>query len=349
MNKKMKAAFLYKPGDVRIKEIDIPKIEADEVLVGIKAVGICGSDIHYFKHGHIGDCIVKEPLILGHEASGEIVEVGANVKKWKVGNRVIIEPGVPCRKCNFCKEGRYNLCKDVVFMATPPVNGGLTEYVAYPEDFLFQLSDNLSYEEGAMIEPLSVGVYSAKRGNVEPGKTVAILGMGTIGLVTLQAARAFGASKVIVTDIEQSRLDFAEKLGADYALNASENINIINKISHIAQKGVDIVIETAGEVVTCQQSISIVKKGGTIVLVGLADKNIFDLDVNTIVSKELEIKGIFRYANMYQTCIDLVNSKKINVKNMISKHFILDETLSALKYADENKAKSIKTMISINP
>jgi len=348
MNKKMKAAFLYKPGDVRIKEIDIPKIDADEVLVGIKAVGICGSDVHYFKHGHIGDCIIKNPLILGHEAAGEIVEVGKKVKNWKVGDRVTIEPGVPCRKCNFCKKGRYNLCKDVVFMATPPINGAFTEYIAYPEDFLFCLPDNLSYEEGAMIEPLSVGVYSVKRGNVEPGKTVVILGMGTIGLVTLQAARAFGASKIIVTDIEQLRLDFAKKLGADYTLNVSEDTNILNKISEIAKEGVDVVIETAGEVITGQQSISIVKKGGTIVLVGQSEKNKFDLDVNSIITKELDIKGIFRYANMYQTCIDLVSSKKIDVKNMISKHFNLDETLSALKYADENKANSIKTMILIN-
>ena len=347
MNKKMKAAILYKPGDVRIEEIDIPKIETDEVLIEIKAVGICGSDIHYFKHGNIGDCIVKEPLVLGHEAAGEIVEVGENVKNWKVGDRVTIEPGVPCRKCNFCKEGRYNLCKDVIFMATPPVNGAFTEYIAYPEDFLFRLPDNLSYEEGAMMEPLSVGVYSAKRGKLEPGKTVAILGMGTIGLITLQAARAFGASKIIITDIEQSRLDFAKKLGVDYALNARED-NILNIISNIAQKGVDVAIETAGEVITCQQCISIVKKGGTVVLVGLSEKIKFELDVNSIITKELDIKGIFRYANMYQTCIDLVSSKKINVKNMISKYFSLDETLKALKYADENKAKSIKTMILVN-
>jgi len=348
MNKKMKAAFLYKPGDVRIEKIDIPKIETNEVLIEIKAVGICGSDIHYFKHGNIGNCIVKEPLILGHEAAGEIVEVGENVKNWKAGDRVTIEPGVPCRKCNFCKEGRYNLCKDVIFMATPPVNGAFTEYIAYPGDFLFRLPDNLSYEEGAMMEPLSVGVYSAKRGKVEPGKTVAILGMGTIGLVTLQAARAFGASQIIVTDIEQSRLDFAKKLGADYTLNAREDINILNKINNIAQRGVDVAIEAAGEVITCQQAISMVKKGGTVVLIGQSEKNKFDLDVNSIITKELDIKGIFRYANMYQTCIDLVNSKKINVKNMVSKHFNLDETLQALKYADENKANSIKTMILIN-
>ena len=345
MNKKMKAAFLYKPGDVRIEKIDIPKIETDDVLIKIKAVGICGSDIHYFKHGNIGDCIVKEPLILGHEAAGEIVEVGENAKNWKVGDRVTIEPGVPCRKCNFCREGRYNLCKDVIFMATPPINGAFTEYIAYPEDFLFRLPDNLSYEEGAMMEPLSVGVYSAKRGNVEPGKTVAILGMGTIGLVTLQAARAFGASKIIVTDIEQSRLDFAKELGADYALNAREDINILNKISNFAQNGVDVTIETAGEATTCQQCISIVKKGGTVVLVGQSEKSKFELDVGSVITKELDVKGIFRYANMYQKCIELVSSKKINVKNMISKHFSLEETLKALKYAEENKAKSIKTMI----
>lgn len=347
MNKKMKAAILYKPGDVRIKKINVPKIDVDEVLVGVKAVGICGSDVHYFKHGRIGDFIVEKPLILGHESAGEIVEIGEGVKNWRIGERVAIEPGVPCRKCKFCKEGRYNLCKDMVFMATPPVDGAFTEYIAYPADFLFRLPDNLSYEEGAMMEPLSVGVYAAKRGNVEPGKIVAILGMGTIGLVSLQAARAFGASKIIVSDIVKLRLDFAKNFGADYALDAGD-INIVEDIKKIAKKGVDVVIETAGAVTTCQQSISIVKRGGTIVLVGLVAENKFNLDVSNIIYKELDIKGVFRYVNMYQACIDLVTAKKVDVKAMISKYFTLDETLKALKYADENKAKSIKTMILIN-
>lgn len=347
MNKKMKAAILYKLGDVRIKKINVPKIDVDEVLVKIRAVGICGSDVHYFKHGRIGDFVVEKPLILGHESAGEIVEVGEEVKDWKIGERVTMEPGIPCRKCKFCKEGRYNLCKDMVFMATPPVDGAFTEYIAYPADFLFRLPSNLSYEEGAMMEPLSVGAYAAKRGNVEPGKTIAILGMGTIGLVTLQAARAFGASKIIVSDIEKFRLDFAEKFGADYALDARD-INIVENIKKIAKRDVDVVIETAGAVTACQQSISIVKRGGTIVLVGLAAENKFNLEVSNIISKELDIKGIFRYANMYQTCIDLVATKKVDVKTMISKYFTLDETLKALKYADENKAKSIKTMILIN-
>jgi len=346
MSKKMKAAILYKPGDVRIEKINIPKIKLDEVLVKIKAVGICGSDVHYFKHGRIGDYIVEKPLILGHESAGEIVEIGKEVNNWRIGERVTLEPGVPCRKCKFCKEGRYNLCKDIVFMATPPVDGAFTEYLAYPADFIFKLPDSLSYEEGAMMEPLSVGVYAVKRGNVEPGKTVAILGMGTIGLATLQAARAFGASKIIVSDIEKLRLDFAKKFGADYVLDATD-VDIVEDIKKIAKRGVDIVIETAGAVTTCQDSISIAKRGGIVVLVGLADENKFNLDVSKIISKELDIKGIFRYANMYQTCINLVTAKKVDVKAMVSKYFALDETLKALKYADENKAKSIKTMISI--
>ena len=162
----------------------------------------------------------------------------------------------------------------------------------------------------------------------------------------LQAAKAFGASKIIVSDIEKLRLDFAKKFGADHTLNAVD-VDIVRGIKKIAKRGVDVVIETAGAVTTSQQSISIVKKGGTVVLVGLANENKFDVDVSKIISKELDIKGIFRYANMYQTCIDLVTAKKIDVKTMVSKYFKLDETLKALKYADENKAESIKTMISI--
>lgn len=345
MNNKMKAAIMHKPGDIRIEEIVIPKINSNEVLIKIKAVGVCGSDIHYFKHGHIGDFVVEKPLILGHESAGEIVEVGGEVKNWKIGDRVAIEPGVPCRKCQFCKEGRYNLCEDEAFMATPPFDGAFTEYVSYPPDFIFKLPNSISYEEGAMMEPLSVGVYATKKGNVQPGKTVAILGMGTIGLTTLQSVRAFGSSSIIVSDIEKMHLDFAKKYGADYALNAEET-DIVKDIKKITNReGVDIVFETAGVAKTCKQSISIVKKGGTIVLVGNQAQGRIDLDVISIICKELNIQSVFRYANMYPTCINLVAMKKVDVKGMISKYFKLEEVPEALKYADENKAKSIKTII----
>lgn len=342
---KMKAAVLHKPGDIRIEEIDLPKIKYNEVLIEIKSVGICGSDIHYFKYGRIGNFIVKEPIILGHEAAGEIVEVGTKVKNWKISDRVAIEPGLPCRKCQFCKSGHYNLCSDMAFMATPPINGAFTEYIAYPADFIYKLPENLSYEEGALIEPLSVGVYAAKKGGSMPGKTVAVLGMGTIGLATLQSVKAFGASTVIVSDIEDLRLKYAKKLGADHTINASK-MDVVGEIKKIYKNGIDIVIETAGAISTCQQSIYLTKRGGTIVLVGNPAKDKIDLDIISIVSNELDIKGIFRYVNMYPTSIDLAASKKVDLKSMISKKFKLDDIMLAMKYADENKSQSIKTVIS---
>ncbi|MGB9682868.1 MAG: alcohol dehydrogenase catalytic domain-containing protein, partial [bacterium] len=162
----MKVAVLEKIRNVSIEEREIPKPKEDEVLVRIKSVGVCGSDIHYYNEGRIGSFVVEKPIILGHESSGEVVEVGSKVKSLKVGDRVALEPGIPCRKCNYCKTGRYNLCPDVVFMATPPVDGAFAEYVVHPEDFAFKLPDNVSYDEGALMEPLSVGIYASNRARV---------------------------------------------------------------------------------------------------------------------------------------------------------------------------------------
>jgi len=343
---KMKAAFLYKPGEIRIEEMDIPSPKDDEALIRIKAVGVCGSDVHFYEVGRIGDFVVTEPLILGHECAGEVVEVGKDVKTLKVGDRVAVEAGVPCRKCDFCRLGRYNLCADVTFLATPPFHGAYREYIAHPEDFLFKLPDNMSFEEGAMIEPLAVGVYAAERGDVNIRNTVAIIGAGPIGLMTLQAARARGATDVVITDLEPFRLDFAKKLGASLAINAKEE-DPVQRILEYTDGGADVVMEAVGFPETIGQTIKIARPGAVIVWIGMPTVDEIPIRVVEAICKDADIRGIFRYANAYPPAIKLVSSGKVDVKSMITTTFILDQVQEALEYPGKHPGTCIKVMVEV--
>ncbi len=342
----MKAAFLYKPGDIRIEEMDIPKPKDDEALIKLKAVGVCGSDVHFFEFGRIGDFFVKEPLILGHECAGEVVEIGKNVKNIKVGDRVAIEAGVPCRKCEFCRLGRYNLCSSVTFLAAPPFHGAYREYIAHPEDFLFKLPDNISYEEGAMVEPLSVGTYAAERGNVNVRNTVAIIGAGTIGLMTLQVVKARGATEIIVTDLEPFRLELAKKLGATLTINAREE-DPVNKVLEYTDGGADVIMEAVGAPQTIQQTIKMARPGAVIVWIGMPTTDEIPIRAVEAICKDVDIRGIFRYANAYKPAIKLLASGKIDVKSMITTTFTLDQVQEALEYPKKHPGTCIKVMVEI--
>ncbi|MGC8971346.1 MAG: NAD(P)-dependent alcohol dehydrogenase [bacterium] len=337
----MRVAVLEMAKKISIEEREIPKPKDDEVLVRIKSVGVCGSDIHYYNEGRIGSFIVEKPLVLGHECAGEIVEVGPKVKSLKVGDRVALEPGIPCRKCNYCKTGRYNLCPDVVFMATPPVDGAFAEYVVHPEDFAFKLPDNVSYDEGALIEPLSVGIYSSERAKIRPGDTVLIFGAGPIGLVTLQAAKSYGAENVIVVDINDFRLSKAKEIGADFVINSKTE-----RIEDYVKDGVDVVFDASGNSSVIRESTRFAKRGGKIVFIGLASEDYIGLNINEITSKELDLLGIFRYANVYKKAVDLVAKGKINLKTLVTHHFPLEQTQEALEFADKNKDKCIKVIVN---
>lgn len=203
----MKAAVMHNTREIKIETLPVPDINHDEVLIKVMAVGICGSDLHYYTNGRIGNYVVEKPFILGHECAGEIAAVGSSVDQFKVGDRVAVEPGVTCGRCEACKEGRYNLCPDVQFLATPPVDGAFVQYIKMRQDFVFLIPDSLSYEEAALIEPFSVGIHAAARTKLQPGSTIAIMGMGPVGLMAVAAAKAFGAGTIIVTDLEPLRLD----------------------------------------------------------------------------------------------------------------------------------------------
>lgn len=338
----MKAMYLEEPGKIVEKDIPKPEVDEEELLVKIKEVGVCGSDIEYYESGKIGEFVVEEPLILGHESAGVVAGVGENVENFEIGDRVALEPGIPCRKCQHCKEGKYNLCPDVKFMATPPIDGTFTEYFAQPADFAFHLPESLSLEEGALMEPLSVGIHAARRGNVDLGDSVAVLGAGPIGLVTMQAAFAAGASQVIVTDIVDFRLDKAKDLGATETYNPQKS-NLKDLYGQF-----DKVLQTAGTAGTYKEALHLVDRGGKVVQVGTPATDNINIDPNEPITKEFDILGAFRYANTYQDAIDLVSSGKISLKPLISKYFPLEKTEEALTYASENPEKSIKTMMEIS-
>src|SRR3954463_14050866 len=209
----MKVAVLHAPGEIRIEERERPEPGPREVLVQITAVGVCGSDVHYYEHGRIGPFVVDAPLILGHESAGRVVELGPGATKHAVGDRVTLEPGVPCGRCRECRAGRYNLCADVRFFATPPIDGAFADFVAIHEDFAFALPDSISDEAGALMEPLSVGIWACQKANVSAGDRVLVTGAGPIGLLAAQCARAFGATEIAVTDLNARRLSLAESTG----------------------------------------------------------------------------------------------------------------------------------------
>ncbi len=347
MGNTMKVAVMQGIGKITIEERLIPIPKEEEVLIRIKSVGVCGSDVHYFVEGKIGSYVVNPPFVLGHECSGEVVEVGKKVTSLRPGDRVTMEPGIPCGKCEFCRSGRYNLCPDVVFWATPPIDGAFCEYVAHPASFTYPIAPQVSFEEAALVEPLSVGFYAVRRAKLEPGKTALVLGSGPIGLVTLEVLLAQGITEVIAVDIFDIRLKKAKELGASLLINAQKESVKEAVMEYTKGRGVDAVFETAGSIPTAQLTVEVVKKGGKVVLVGLPSQTRFDLEMMHVINKELDIFGIFRYANTYPGCVALLNSGRVNLKSLVTHRFPLAQTQEALQFAHEHKQEAIKVVVQV--
>lgn len=338
------AAFLTEIGKIEFGEVEVPIIKADEVLVKMEAIGVCGSDVHYYSHGKIGDFVVEFPFILGHECAGTIVEVGNNVTNLKVGDRVALEPGVPCGSCEYCLSGRYNLCPDVRFFATPPYGGCLMNYVSHPAQFTFKLPDNVTSVEGALVEPLAIGINAALTGGVKLGDTVVVFGAGCIGLVTLLASKAYGATQVIVVDVIEKRLAVAKGMGA-ITLNAEE-CDVLAEIKKLTEnKGAQVVIDCAGTNTTICQTVHAAKSGGTIVWVGLACDTVNGLSVGPVSTKELTIKSIFRYKNLYPTTIAAIADGKIDISGIISDKYLFADTPWAFSETLKNAQNIVKSVI----
>ena len=339
-----KAVFLTGLEKMEIRDVPVPVIGTDEVLVRMEAVGICGSDLHYYAHGHIGDFVVDFPFILGHECAGTIVDKGSDVNHLSVGDRVVLEPGIPCGKCNFCLGGQYNLCPDVQFLATPPYHGCLQNYVRHKASFTFKLPANVSAIEGALAEPLAVGINAVQTGGVRLGDTVVVLGAGCIGLVTCAAAQASGATRVIVVDVVEKRLAVARSLGAE-SIDASER-DVVAEISALtAGKGARVVIDCAGNNKTLSQSVRIAGAGGTVVWVGMAADEINGMPLGLISTKELTIKSIFRYRNLYPTTIAALADGKIDVSGIVSNLYNFEDSPRAFAETLKNAQDIVKSVI----
>lgn len=347
MDGKMKTAVMLGIGKMGFEEREITKPKDDEVLVKLEYVGICGSDLHYYESGAIGDYVVKSPFVLGHEPGGTVVEVGKNVSHLKVGDRVALEPGKTCGHCEFCKTGRYNLCPDVVFFATPPVDGVFQEYVAHEADLCFKLPDNVSTLEGALIEPLAVGFHAAIQGDAHLGQKAVVMGAGCIGLVSMMALKARGVSEVYVVDIMEKRLQKALELGADGVINGAEE-DVEERMKELTKgAGADLIVETAGTEITTRQAIRVAKKGANIVLVGYSRTGEMTLPMSLALDKELTFKTVFRYRNIYPMAIEAVAQGKVNLKGIVTDIFDLDDVQNAMDHSVNNKADIVKAVIRI--
>jgi L-iditol 2-dehydrogenase len=328
------AAVLHEPGDIRIEERPMPEPGPREVLVEVTSVGVCGSDVHYYEHGRIGSHVVRAPLVLGHESAGRVVALGEGASKHAEGDRVTLEPGVPCGRCRECRAGRYNLCPDVVFFGTPPVDGAFARYVTIHEDFAFALPESLSDDVGALMEPLSVGIWACRKAGVSAGDRVLVTGAGPIGLLAMQVALAFGATQVEISDVNERRLELARRTGATRALRAGED----------EPAEADALIECSGHPAALQAGIAALRPAGTAVLVGMGPGESGEVPLALIQGRELWVTGTFRYANTYPTAIALAATGRVDLDAIITGHFGLEDTETALR-AGRDDPGSVKPVV----
>jgi L-iditol 2-dehydrogenase len=336
----MKASVLLGPKEIVLQERPRPEPGSNEVLIRVSSVGICGSDIHYYDHGRIGRFVVEEPMILGHEAAGVIEDVGPGVNTLTPGQRVSIEPGVPDLTCAQCLSGRYNLCPNMRFFATPPIDGAFVEYVVVHTAFAHPVPDTMTDDAAALLEPLSVGIWANRKGQVTAGSRVLITGAGPVGLVSLQTALAFGATEVTVSDVNPARLALAQELGATSVVDA-RTANVADLPS-----APNVVLECSGFPPAIVQAIRALESAGRAVLVGMAGEQV-SLPLSVIQERELTVTGTFRYANTWSTAIALVSSGRVNLDRLITGSYGLAQVEEALTQSRRDE-KTVKVLVHPN-
>jgi L-iditol 2-dehydrogenase len=327
------AAVMPKPGLIEIQTVSEPEVGPRDAVVQIEAVGVCGSDTAYYTVGRIGDYVVDGPIILGHECAGKVIAVGDEVTQVAVGDRVAIEPGTPCRDCRDCMAGRYHLCADLVFFATPPYDGSLVQRMAIDERQLFVMPDSMSYEEGALCEPLSVGIWACKRAALEPGDRVLVTGAGPVGLLAAQVARAFGASSVTVADIADFRLDMARELGFE-----------VERVGEGTDNDFDVLLECSGAPNALADGLWRLRTNGRAAMVGMPKQDV-SLALSRLNVNELTVGLVNRYAHTWPMAIELVSSGRVDVASLVTHRFPLNETADALMLG-KNVPDSVKAVIA---
>ena len=343
----MKALVLESTKKLSLRDYPIEEtVGPYDVKIKIKACGICGSDVHYYMEGAIGDFVVRKPMILGHEAAGIVIEKGEKVDSLKIGDLVCMEPGVPNMQAPEVLEGNYHLDPDITFWATPPVHGCLRESVVHPARFCFKLPKGMSAAEGAMMEPLATGIEAAKKAKICPGDVGLVVGCGTIGMMVAISALAGGCSKVFISDVKQEKLDIAGTYDNIVPVN-SKKVNLIDFIMKETNgKGCDRVFEASGSPAVYPDFFKCTRRGGKVILVGMMN-GLVQMNIPWIQVHGLSIETLFRYTNTFDRAVALVNAGKINVKKLISKTFSFDEAVQAYEYAAAGHPDVVKVMIEL--
>lgn len=342
-----RAVVLEGKGRLSVRDIELPSaVGRRDVKIAVSRVGVCGSDVHYFTHGRIGPYVVNEPMVLGHEASGRVVEVGAEVTGLKVGDRVCMEPGIPDPTSRASRIGMYNVDPSVVFWATPPVHGCLAAHVVHPAAFTYRLPDNVSFAEGAMVEPLAIGMQAATKARIQPGDLAVVTGCGTIGILTALAALAGGCSRVIVSDVRQEKLDLAGRYPGITPVNVGTQ-DLARVVRDATDGwGADVVFEASGATVVYKNLFQLIRPGGCAVLVGIPIDPV-PLDVSAVQAREARIESVFRYANVYSRAIALLASGKIDLKPLVSATYPFDDAVTAFERAAEGRGGDVKIQILV--
>ncbi len=341
----MKAAFLTNPGMLSVEEVATPECPEDMVLINVKEIGICGSDLHYFNDGRIGDHVVTAPHILGHEAAGVVAEVGKRVRGFRPGDRVSIEPGVPCMSCELCREGRYNLCPDVHFTGAPPYQGMLREFLAHDPGFVYPIPDHVSFTQAALAEPLAVAHNAVRRSALVPGETVLVIGAGPIGFSCIDMARVAGAARVIASEPLPFRRAVALKVGADKVCDPGEAPlpELVRDLTH--GRMCDCVFEASGSEAGIADAVRCVRRGGRVVYVGMG-RAMVGIPHAEILKREATVSGIYRYVNDFRPVIALLSAGKIHPESWVSHRFPLDRIHDAVAVANDPAADKLKIMVT---
>lgn len=345
----MQALVLEEVGKLSIRDISLEQnMGKDDVRIAVRNVGVCGSDVHYYKHGAIGPFVVREPMVLGHEASGVIVAVGDNVTHLKLGDPVCMEPGIPDVKSRASLEGKYNLDPAVRFWATPPIHGCLTPEVVHPASFTFKLPSTVSFAEGAMIEPLATGMQAADKARIRPGDVAVVIGAGTIGILTAAAALAGGCSQVIIADLVQEKLELAGRYAGITPVNISKEdlTEVVGRLTD--QWGAQIVFEASGSPKAYANLFDLACPGGCVVLVGMPPQPVA-LDIVAMQAKELRVESVFRYANQFPRALALLGSGRLDIKALVSAIYPFEQAIAAFDRAASGRPGDVKVQISFDP
>ena len=345
MEGKMKVAVMTGARKMEWEEREIPKPEKGELLIKLEYVGVCGSDLHFYSEGRLANWVPDGPLVLGHEPGGEVVEIGEGVKGFQIGDKVALEPGVPCGECEECRKGIYNMCGNIKFMAIPGERDGVfSQYCTHAASMSFKLPENVDTMEGGLMEPLAVGMHACELSNAKIGESAVVLGCGCIGLVTIMSLIARGVKEIYAVDVMDKRLEKAQEFGAVKTFNSKEE-QIEDFVKSLPGSGVDQVYECAGNRITTLQSVKLIKKGGKVTLVGVSPEPILEMDLATLNAMEGMVYSVYRYRNLYPKCIKAVGAGQIPLKDVVSHVYDFKDIMEGIDYNLDHKDEVIKAVI----